>query len=204
MPPTRSGSKGASGKASESPDVTPATDATSNRFGDEIRSRVELDDVDHTVIRLLSDDARLSVRELSRRIGMSAGAISERVARLEREGVILGYHAHVDPAALGYGMLAIVGLRMAHGPSLNEALERLSQIPEAERIFVVTGDSDLILHIRVRDHHHLSEVLFDRIWRFAGFEHSVTAIAMHERSGPAGEAPRGSPPASRRRRRDQP
>lgn len=160
---------------------------TSNRFGDDIRNSIELDDVDHMIIRLLTNDARLSVRAISRRIGMSAGAISERVSRLEREGVILGYHAHVDPAALGYGMLAIVGLRMAHGPSLSEALERLSQIPEAERIYVVTGDSDLILHVRVRDHHHLAEVLFDRIWRFAGFEHSNTAIAMHERSGPTDE-----------------
>lgn len=168
----------------------------SNRFGDAIRSRVELDDVDRMVIQMLVSDARLSVRAIARGIGMSAGAISDRIARLEHEGVITGYQANLSPAALGYGMLAIINLRMRHGPSLNEALERLTQIPEVEHIYVVTGQADLIVHVRIRDHHHLSEVLFDQVWWFEGFEHSETAVAMHERTGPANERPGSSSRAS--------
>ncbi len=156
----------------------------SNFFGARIQRHIDVDEIDRQILQFLRDDARQSVRALARAIGMSPGAVSERVARLERDGVISGYHADVNPAALGYDMLAIIGLRVAHGPPLRTTLERLTEIPEVERVIVVTGAWDLLVHARIRDQNHLTTLLFDRIWQLAGFQHSETMMMLHERTGP--------------------
>lgn len=150
--------------------------------GQPIQTTVEVDETDRRILQLLVKDARLSTREISRRIGMSPGAISERIARLEREGVITGYRAEVSAAALGHGLLAIVGIRSSH-PRLTETIDRLVKIPEVETVYVVTGEFDLLIHVRLRDNRHLSEVLFERIWNIEGFQHSETMICLQQRSG---------------------
>jgi Lrp/AsnC family leucine-responsive transcriptional regulator len=161
--------------------------AESNRFGDPIRPVVEIDETDRRILKLLSEDARLSSRALAREIGMSPGTISERITRLEHEGVLLGYRAQIDQSVLGVGMVAIVGLRTTQA-ALQDAIATLAEIDEVDKVYVVTGAWDLMVVIRVRDHNHLSEVLFDRIWRTAGFQQSETMIVMHERRG-AGRIP---------------
>lgn len=154
-----------------------------NRFGEPIRDAVDVDETDARILELLQADARLSARALSRQIGMSPGAVSERIARLEREGVIAGYHAAIDSSALGHGLVAIIGLRSTP-PILLEAVERLTLVAEVETIYVVTGQWDMMVHVRVRDHHHLSEVLFDRVLSDMGFKESATMIVLHQRRGP--------------------
>ena len=61
----------------------------------------------------LQDDARLSLAELGRRVGLTAPAVGERLARLEQAGVIRGYHADVDPRALGYELSVVLRIRPA-------------------------------------------------------------------------------------------
>jgi DNA-binding Lrp family transcriptional regulator len=151
-------------------------------FGETVRSVVQTDDIDLRILSLLREDARLSARGVAREIQMSAGAVSERISRLERGGVIAGYRTQINQAALGYGLLAIVGLRTAHGPSLLQILKRTEKIPEVEAIYVVTGQWDLMVHLRVRDQHHLGEVLFGRICKTAGFQHSETMVTLHEKT----------------------
>ena len=68
----------------------------------------DIDDIGWMILRELQADARLSYRELGRRVGLTPPAVAERVRRLEREGVIAGYHAEVDPAALGLPITAMV------------------------------------------------------------------------------------------------
>ena len=70
--------------------------------------------LDETNLRLLDElqrDARLSIAELGRRVGLSAPAVAERVARLESEGVITGYRAELDPRALGYSLGVVIRIR---------------------------------------------------------------------------------------------
>ncbi|HEV3167728.1 MAG TPA: Lrp/AsnC family transcriptional regulator [Isosphaeraceae bacterium] len=152
----------------------------SNRFGDAIGGQVDVDETDFKILELLSTDARLSTRALSREIGMSPSAISERISKLERQKVLRGYRADLDLAVLGYGLPAIVGVQVAHA-ELDDIIERLLSVPEVESVYVVTGEWDLMVHLRVRDHHHLAEVLFDKIWSSPGFRHSETMIVLHRR-----------------------
>lgn len=146
--------------------------------------RPDLDPVDVWLLRLLTDDARLSSRRLGREIGMSPGAVSERLARLERDGVIRGYRADVDPRALGFGMEVIVGLRTEQSPLLEQTLDEVAIIPEVERAHVVAGSWDLVLYLHVRDHEHLRSVILERLWHLPAFRHSETMLVLDTRHGP--------------------
>src|ERR671926_1259051 len=80
--------------------------------------------LDATNLRLLAElqaDARLSVAELGRRVGLSPPAVAERLGRLERDGVITGYRAEVDPRALGLALSAVIRIRPAPGQLANVA-----------------------------------------------------------------------------------
>ena len=114
---------------------------------------------------------------------MSPGAISERVARLERENIIKGYHADVNPMALGFGMEVIVGLQTEQGPSINETLAYLESVPEVQHVYVVSGQWDLVVHVRVRDQEHLRQTILGSVWNVPAFRHSETLLVLESREG---------------------
>ncbi|HMT17544.1 MAG TPA: AsnC family transcriptional regulator, partial [Ottowia sp.] len=74
---------------------------------------LKLDRIDRAILEELQRDGRLPITELAQRVGLSTSPCSERVRRLEREKVILGYHARVDPEALGRGLLVFVELTLS-------------------------------------------------------------------------------------------
>lgn len=135
-----------------------------------------LDVVDLRLLQLLVADARISQRALARQLGMSPPAIGERIARLERAGVIRGYTVDLDWSALGY--TTQVHLAVTANTDRASILTALHAIPEVEDIAVVTGSMDLLARVRVRDHAHLRELLFERIWRIGGVERTETFLSL--------------------------
>ena len=117
-----------------------------------------LDDVNRAILRALVDDPRLSMSALGRVVGMSAPAVTERVQRLERAGVIRGYRLDVDPAAVGYPIGAWVRVRpaMGQGRALEQLVGRAPEVTEAHRI---TGEDCLLVRIQVCDVADLDRVL---------------------------------------------
>lgn len=117
-----------------------------------------LDDVNRRLLAVLTDDPRLSVAELARRVGMSAPAVRERVARLEQAGVIRGYRLDVDPAALGLPVAAWVRLRPGPGqlPRIAELAERTPEVSECHR---VSGEDCFLLKVHVPGIEALEAVL---------------------------------------------
>lgn len=151
-----------------------------------------LDDVDRRILAALRADGRLSARALSREIGMSAGAVSERVQRLEASGVIRGYHADVDPELVGHGMRVLVGLQIEQGgPPLQQTVDALLSVPEVTEVGIVSGRWDLVVFVQVRDQHHLRELVAERMWAVPGFRHSETMLVLETYDG--GDAWLGSP-----------
>ncbi len=110
-----------------------------------------MDDVDHRLIAALLADARASWAELGRTVGLSAPSVADRVARLERDGVITGYHAAVAPAAVGLGVSALVGVYQREEASADALVEALRAIPEVEDCWSVAGEEELVLRLRARD-----------------------------------------------------
>jgi Lrp/AsnC family leucine-responsive transcriptional regulator len=174
----------ASGRATQSK-------ASNNKDrGDGTAEPRHIDEVDQRIITLLTGDARLSARAIARELGMSPGAISERIDRLETGGIITGYHASVDIAALGYPMRAIVGVSVVRGgEALAGVVEQLMGIRNVQTVKLVTGQWDLLVEIVVRDNAQLREILVDAISATPGVTATQTMITLSTVQRPGSWSP---------------
>ncbi|MGO9972664.1 MAG: Lrp/AsnC family transcriptional regulator [Solirubrobacteraceae bacterium] len=125
-------------------------------------------------LRLLAElqaDARLSLAELGRRVGLSSPAVAERLAHLEREQVIVGHHAQLNPRALGLQLGAVI--RSRPGPrQVKEVGELAKRTPEVVDCRRIIGEDCYIMTIHVRSVEHLEEV----IDRFVPYGQTTTSI----------------------------
>jgi len=132
-----------------------------------------LDETNRRIIRELQADARVSLAELGRRVGLSPPAVAERVRTLELRGVIRGYRADVDPRALGLALTTIIRIRPAPGQLKNVA-DLAVRTPEVVDCRRVTGDDCYVMTAHVRDVEHLEEV----IDRFTVLGQTTTSIVQ--------------------------
>ena len=131
---------------------------TNQRQNGHITDGALIDDINRHLLAELQDDARVSIAELGRRVGLSSPAVADRIQRLEQFGVIRGYHADIDPRALGLVLGAIVRVRPAPGQLKNVA-ELAQRTPEVVECHRITGEDCYILRAHVRDVGHLEEVI---------------------------------------------
>lgn len=147
--------------------------STIRRRNRDIADDALLDDTNLRLLAELQRDARLSLAELGRRVGLSSPAVADRLRRLEQDEVITGYHAALNPRALGYGLTAVVRVRPAPGQlqRVAEAARDTGEVVECRR---VTGEDCYVMTAHVRDVEHLEEV----IDRFAAHGETTTSIAQ--------------------------
>ena len=123
----------------------------------------ELDSVDRALLSELQKDARQTNKALAAKVGIAPSTCLERVRELRARGVIRGFRAEVDPAAIGRPMEAILSIqqRPAHGRGAIESLlADVSKAPETLRVMALTGTTDFIIHVAVRDMDHLRDVVW--------------------------------------------
>src|ERR1700742_4928669 len=142
------------------------------------KPEVEVDDFDLALLRALAADARQSQRALARQIEMSPPAVADRLARLERSGVIRGYRADIDWAALGLPVVVYLAVTAAAGMDLSEIIREIQELPETETMTVVTGSLDLLVRLRLRDHTHLRQLLLGQIFQIPGVKRTGTLLAL--------------------------
>ena len=133
--------------------------------------RIELDDKDVAILEVLQEDGRIPLSELGRRVGLSQPAMSERVKRLEDQGVITGYGARVDPRALNLGMVAIMRLATTH-EHIRSCLKLFHELPHVIEVHRVTGDACFILKAIVPAPSDLATIV-DAIGHFGAVTTSV-------------------------------
>ncbi|WP_254768066.1 Lrp/AsnC family transcriptional regulator [Salinilacihabitans rarus] len=138
---------------------------------------MDLDDTDRAILRILQENARTPFSEIARRIDMSSATVHDRVNRLEEAGVIEGYHARVDPKAVGLDISAIVGLRVEQGRE-TDTLEALAGIEGVQEVHLTTGEWDVMMRVYAEDADALRELMFDRIARMDGFARSQTMVVL--------------------------
>jgi Lrp/AsnC family leucine-responsive transcriptional regulator len=130
-----------------------------------------LDAKDYAIIEALQEDGRIPLSELGRKIGLSQPAMSERVKRLEERGVITGYGARINPAALGLNMMAIIRLKTAH-EHIRACLKQFNELPFIVEMHRVTGDDCFVLKAIVPAPEYLAKIV-DAIGRFGAVTTSV-------------------------------
>lgn len=130
-----------------------------------------LDSINRRLLDELQRDGRAPFAELGRRVGLSAPAVAERVGRLERDGVITGYRAVVDPKALGYALAAVVRVR-PFARQIHKIPEIASETPEIVECERITGEDCFMLRLHVRTMDDLEPVLD----RFTPYGQTTTSI----------------------------
>ncbi|MFQ5734371.1 MAG: Lrp/AsnC family transcriptional regulator [Planctomycetaceae bacterium] len=124
---------------------------------------VYLDRIDHGILAALQADGRMSNKDVAARCGISPSTCLERVRRLRSLGVIRGFHADVDPQALGIGVQAMIAVRLNHhaNVSFDKLCDELIQVPEVLAVYLLAGAQDALVHVAVRDVSHLRDLLAD-------------------------------------------
>ena len=139
----------------------------------------DIDTIDRAILRELAHDGRVSFRELGDRVGLSSPAVTDRVRRMEREGIISGYRAVIDPCAFGFPMLVVVRVHSA-GPRSAGIDELARNMPEVVECHRVTGSESHVMRVRVRDMEHLNDIV-EEFWEFGDTITSVvttTPVAL--------------------------
>ena len=132
-----------------------------------------VDDTNRLLLAELQDNARVTLAELGRRVGLSAPAVAERLQRMESEGVIRAYRAEIDPRALGYSLGAVLRIRPAPR-QLHKVAALAQDTPEVTECHRITGEDCFFMKLHLRDVDHLEEV----IDRFVPYGQTTTSIVQ--------------------------
>jgi len=108
-----------------------------------------MEEIDRQILRLLSQDGRMSFTDLGRATGLSTSAVHQRVRRLEQRGVIRGYTVVIEPDSVGLPLTAFISVTPLDPAAPDDVPERLSGLPDIEACHSVAGDENYILKVRV-------------------------------------------------------
>src|SRR6185312_15298953 len=146
------------------PDATPA--------------QAHLDEVDRAILRLLAEDARMPNNAIAERVGIAPSTCHARIRSLRERGVVRGFHADLDPAALGLGLQAMIAVQLnAHTKRHIEAFVRdVPLLPGVVSAFHVAGAGDYVRDIAVRDSNALRDFVLDHLTVHPAVRHTETAL----------------------------
>ncbi len=145
-----------------------------------------LDEVDRAILTVLAADARISNKDLAARVRVAQSTCLARVRALRADGVIRGFHADIDPRALGHDQQAMIAVRLqpsARG-ALADSITALSRRPEVLEVYFVAGANDFLVHVATASTDELRRFVGDVLNRdpaIAGTETNL--IFEHIRAG---------------------
>ena len=139
---------------------------------------IEIDKVDKAIMSQLQEDGRKSFTDVAAELGIAKNTVRNRVARLQKAGLlrIIGW---VDPTAVGYTQPALIQIAIEPPHLIEEAAEKLSEIPETRFVAMMTGEYPIIADIRCRDREHLTELITKRIYQIPGVISTRTNTYLH-------------------------
>ncbi|MCB1623135.1 MAG: winged helix-turn-helix transcriptional regulator [Pseudomonadales bacterium] len=142
----------------------------------------ELDRTDRKILDILQREGRISMTELGERIGLSTSPCAERVKRLERNGVITGYHARVNPQALGKAILVFVEITLSQksGDVFKRARQELLAIPEVMECHLIAGGFDYLVKARLHAMSEYRSLLASILAKLAVPAESHSYVVMEE------------------------
>lgn len=159
--------------------MLPAGDQFVQKQSDLGRGDRQIDDIDRRIIVALMDDGRLSFSDLAERCHVSRSTAHARVERLRRIGAITGFAATVDPAALGFGICALVFVKI-HQHRWRQARDAIAQVAGVESLMMCAGEYDLVATVRCTDMASFRDTLLVQLHAIDGVVGSSTAFVLDE------------------------
>ena len=142
----------------------------------------KLDKLDHHILRILQEDGRIAMKDLAERVGLTVTPCIERVKRMERDGVITGYYARLDPAQLGAALLVFVEITLGHksGNMFEQFRREVNKIPEVLECHLVSGEFDYLIKARIGEMADYRKLLGDILLQLPGAVQSKSYVVMEE------------------------
>ncbi len=146
------------------------------------KTRRDLDRIDRSILRILQQDGRISFTELGERVNLSTTPCTERVRRLERDGVILGYHARLNPQMLRASLLVFVEISLNNksGDAFDDFRRAVLKLPHVLECHLVSGDFDYLVKARISEMASYRKLLGDILLKLPHVRESKSYIVMEE------------------------
>ena len=142
----------------------------------------DLDKIDLKILKLLQQNARIPMTELSEKVGLSTTPVTERVKRLERDNIISGYHARLNPHAIGQSLLVFVEikLRSKSGNIFEDFRREVTRIPQILECHLVSGEYDYLIKVRLPDMSAYRDMLGNILLQLPAAAESRSYVVMEE------------------------
>ena len=142
----------------------------------------KLDRIDRMILDILQNEGRIAISELASRVSLSTTPCSERVKRLERDGIIMGYHARLNPKHLDRNLLVFleISLSAKSGDVFEQVAKDLMEIPEVQECHLISGDFDYLVKARLKEMSAYRRLLGDLLKKLPSSASSQSYIVMEE------------------------
>ncbi len=146
-----------------------------------LNEKVLIDGIDKIVLKALVKNARISIMELSKLVGISGAAVHQRLKKLEKSNLIKGSQININTKILGYKTMAFIGIYLDKAIINNpDAVKNLKLIPEVIECHYTTGDWSIFIKILCKDNQHLMNILNDKIQAINGVSRTETYISLEQ------------------------
>jgi Lrp/AsnC family transcriptional regulator for asnA, asnC and gidA len=142
--------------------------------------KLNLDKLDLDIIQALMEDAEISYADLGKKLFVSGGTIHVRIKKLEDHHIVIGKKLAVDLKALGYDVIAFIGIFLEKSSLYDTVAKDLKQIPEIVRVNYTTGNYSMFAEVVCKDIQQLRLVLHDKLQSIKGIERTETLISLEE------------------------
>ncbi len=139
--------------------------------------RPELDELDMRILSVLNHDARKSYRDIAREVDASISTVSNRVRRLEAEGVVKGYAPIIDESKVGYDVLAVIGVKI-HKGKLLEVQRRIAKDDRVSHVYDITGEWDSVVIVHLKSTREL-DTFIKRLGSMEYVENTYTQVVLN-------------------------
>ena len=141
--------------------------------------KIKLDEIDHKILDILIDNARIPFTDISKKLLVSAGTVHVRVKKMEDAGILKGSSLNLDYEKLGYSFIAYIGISLERNDLTEKVLSDLEKIPNVTVAHITTGKFNIYCKLRARDTKHAKDLIFT-IDDIPGISRSETMISLEE------------------------
>ena len=141
--------------------------------------KIKLDEVDHQILDILIDNARIPFTDISKKLLVSAGTVHVRVKKMEDAGILKGSSLNLDYEKLGYSFIAYIGIYLERNDLTEKVLLELEKIPNVTVAHITTGKFNIYCKLRAKDTKHAKDLIF-QIDDISGISRSETMISLEE------------------------
>lgn len=142
----------------------------------------KLDRIDHQILEIMQKDGRIAISELASRVNLSTTPCSERVKRLERDGIIMGYYARLNPQLVDRNLLVFLEIKLSakSGDVFDQVARDLVEIPEVLECHLISGEFDYLVKARLKEMTAYRRLLGDLLKKLPSSASSHSYIVMEE------------------------